>query len=277
MSPFAIITWAAVVLATIETFTLPFPARLWGLLVIWLIYLPICAAGVVFIRMNFFTRAVCRGSPGRKRIALTFDDGPDPQSTPAVLDLLRQEKIEAAFFCIGKNVAAHPELAARIVGEGHLVGNHTYGHPWLIPAYWGRRLENELRRGQEAIEKATGVISRFFRPPSGLTGAHFPKVLKRLDLTLIGWDVRSLDTVLTSEGVMGRIRRLTKDGSIIVLHDGGRPMDKVLEIVRFTIVETRARGFEFERLDRLIGVSGERILDDAGGSIGEDREQRVSK
>jgi len=219
---------------------------------IWLIYLPIFCCGIFLIRMNFFCRAISRGHSGQMKVALTFDDGPDPRSTPQLLDWLKNEQISAAFFCIGKNVATHPELAARIVTEGHLVGNHSHRHPWFISMLWNPWLTRELTRAQDAIENATGVRPRFFRPPSGTTGPHLARALRNTGLTLLGWNVRSLDTIGTPDAAIDRILRLASDGSIIVLHDGNAETDRLLEIVSSAVRELRLRGYSFERLDRLI-------------------------
>ncbi len=207
---------------------------------------------MALIRMQFYGPAVCRGTVGKMRVALTFDDGPDPDATPKLLDLLSREKISATFFCIGKNVDAHPQLAARIVAEGHLLENHTYRHPWWISCIWGRRLSDETTRTQEAIQKAAGITPRYMRSPAGLTNPFFSRILRRLGLTLVGWDVRSFDTAGSTQGAIERIRRLTRDGSIILLHDGGSSSQRILEIVSATIKDLRGRGFEFERLDRLM-------------------------
>ncbi|MGD0767627.1 MAG: polysaccharide deacetylase family protein [Tepidisphaeraceae bacterium] len=257
MSRFGVTTWAAIGVATVATLALPDPTRTWAVIGVWLVYLPIFTCGLWFIGMNFFCRAECRGQPGKMKVALTFDDGPDPASTPELLELLKRERIFATFFCIGRNVAAHPELAARIVAEGHLLGNHSYRHPWFISALFGRWLSGELERGQRAIEEAAGVKARYFRPPSGMTGPHFPGALRRAGLTLVGWDVRSFDKLGSARWVIERVVRKTRDGSIILLHDGGVPVQRVLEIVNVAVRELRLRGFEFERVDRMLECGGE--------------------
>ena len=227
-------------------------AQLWALAAIWVVYLSICGLGMGRIRMKFYCPAICRGTMGNRRVALTFDDGPDPNSTPALLELLNREKIPAAFFCIGKNVDAHPQLAARIASEGHLLENHTYRHPWWISCLTSGPLTEEMARTQQAIQQAAGITPRYVRSPAGLTNPHFPKALRQSGLTLVGWDVRSFDTKGRMKDAIERIRRETRDGSIILLHDGGVPAEQITTIVSTTIAELRARGFEFEWLDRLI-------------------------
>ena len=187
------------------------------------------------------------------KVALTFDDGPDPKATPELLELLKREGIPATFFCVGENVVAHPEIARRIAAEGHLLANHSYTHPWYVSVLGRTALRREMERTQEAIEAAAGVRPRYFRPPSGTTGPNFSRALKKAGLTLVGWDVRSLDTVTTPKKSVERILRLAGDGSIILLHDGGASAERIVEIVREAVRELRLRGFGFERLDRMIG------------------------
>jgi len=252
MSRFTFTTVLAFAVLTITSLTLGAPARDWAVPIVWIVYLAVCGIGMVSIRMQFYGPAVCRGGTGKMRVALTFDDGPDPEATPKLLELLSREKIAATFFCIGKNVDAHPQIAARIAAEGHLLENHTYRHPWWISCLFGRRLSYEMTGAQQAIQKAAGITPRYMRSPIGLTNPFFPKILRRLGLTLVGWDVRTFDTAGSTQRVIDRIGRHTRDGSIILLHDGGSSSQRILEIVTAAIKDLRSRGFAFERLDRLI-------------------------
>jgi peptidoglycan-N-acetylglucosamine deacetylase len=252
MSRFALTTLLTLVAAGIAAVLLSGIGRIWALTIIAVCYLILFTIGVFCIRAQFFTRAICNVEPGAMRVALTFDDGPDPQATPAILELLAREKISAAFFCIGKNVTAHPQLAAHVAAEGHLLANHTYRHAWWTNFLRRRGLVDEMIRTQVAIQKAAGVTPLYMRPPVGLTNPHYGGALREAGLTLVGWDVRSLDTVLSTQAVIQRILRQTRDGSIILLHDGGASLDRLVEIVSTVIRELRSRGFGFERLDRLI-------------------------
>jgi len=252
MSRFAVTTLLTLVVAGAAAILLSGAGRILTLAAIAVGYLILFTIGVFSIRAQFFTGAVCRGKSGEMRVALTFDDGPDPNATVAILELLSREKISAAFFCIGKNVDARPELTARIAAEGHLLGNHTFRHAWWTNFLGRRGLVDEMVRTQEAIVKAAGVTPMYMRPPMGLTNPHYGGVLRESGLALVGWDVRSLDTVLSTEAVIRRILRRMRDGSIILLHDGGASPERIVEIVGAVIGELRARGFGFERLDRLI-------------------------
>jgi peptidoglycan-N-acetylglucosamine deacetylase len=209
--------------------------------------------GVAIPQLQFFGNFICRGLNSKKQVALTFDDGPGPRSTSQLLELLRAEKIPSAFFCVGKNVAANPELAARIVREGHLLENHSYAHSNFTNFYSTARLQMELAQTQVIIEKSSGVFPKFFRPPIGLSNPCTFRAAKKLDLKVIGWTIRSLDTVIASpEKIVARIVRGLQPGAIILLHDGNIPVEKLLATVKSLLDTLRGLGYEVVRLDELL-------------------------
>jgi peptidoglycan/xylan/chitin deacetylase (PgdA/CDA1 family) len=226
--------------------------RIWAFTAFWIVYLTIIGCGVSFIQLQFFGPAIIRTRPGSMRVALTFDDGPDPVATPALLDLLKRENIAATFFCIGKNVAAHPDLARRIIAEGHRVENHTHHHAWSTPLLGPRALFADISKAQDEIAKATGSQPRCMRPPVGITNPHYARVLRRLNLKMVGWDVRSMDTRWPAEACVARVLKQTRDGSIILLHDGGSTPQRIEQIVVPIIQNLRTRGYQFHRLDHIL-------------------------
>src|SRR5688572_15995061 len=132
---------------------------------------------------------------GREEIALTFDDGPDPGVTPRVLDLLDAAGARATFFCIGRRVEAHPEIAAEIARRGHRIENHTHTHPNLFACYPAPALRREIEDAQRAIERATGCRPRLFPAPAGLRNPFLGWVLHRAGLRLVTWTRRGFDGV----------------------------------------------------------------------------------
>src|SRR5205823_4198138 len=120
-------------------------------------------------RARIFGDFICRGDGSRRQVALTFDDGPDARSTPVLLDLLKELKLPATFFVIGKHVAANPEITARIVREGHLLANHTFNHSYATNFFFVSHLKREMIQTQETIARAAGVAPVWFRPPMGLS------------------------------------------------------------------------------------------------------------
>jgi len=209
--------------------------------------------GVTFPQLSLFGPYICRGDASRRRVALTFDDGPDNRSTPALLDLLKAENIEAAFFCVGQRVAAAPEVANRIVSEGHLLENHSFGHSNLTNFFSLDRLKSELERTQTAIHAATGSTPHFFRPPMGLSNPRTFRAAHALGLRVIGWSSRGLDTITPSaEKVVTRILRRVQPGAIILLHDGNIPAERLVLTVKLLLNRLREREYEIVRLDRML-------------------------
>ncbi len=224
----------------------------WIILVIPLLAVVI-GFGVAFPQLSLFGPFVCRGSATQKRVALTFDDGPDALSTPALLDWLREEKIAAAFFAVGERVVANSELAARIVREGHLLENHSYAHNYATNFFGVTRLREEMRRTQTAVQKATGQTPQLFRPPMGLSNPRTFRAAKLEGLRVIGWSARGLDTQCADpEVVVRRILRRVRPGGIILLHDGNIPAARVLATVKLLLTGLRERGYEVVRVDELL-------------------------
>ena len=160
------------------------------------------------------------GTPAA-RIALTLDDGPDPQITPRVLELLAQHGAPATFFCIGERVAAHRSLARELVARGHSIENHSQRHLAHFSLLGPRALRAEIERAQETIAATTGQAPRFFRAPAGLRSPFLDPVLQRLGLQLASWTRRGFDTLeRRPERVFGALARGLAAGDILLLHDG---------------------------------------------------------
>ena len=162
-----------------------------------------------------------QASAARAEIALSIDDGPDPEVTPRVLDLLAAHGAVATFFCIGERVAQHAALAREIVRRGHSIENHTQHHRHHFSLLGPRRIAAEVGRAQETIAAVTGTEPRFFRAPAGLRNAMLDPVLRRLRLQLASWTRRGFDTVNGNPAAV--LRKLTRKlcaGDILLLHDG---------------------------------------------------------
>jgi peptidoglycan/xylan/chitin deacetylase (PgdA/CDA1 family) len=218
-----------------------------------LAFLTVIALGVAIPQLRFFGPFVCRGNVSRRCVALTFDDGPDARSTPALLELLREGGVEAAFFCIGSRVESHPDLTARIAGAGHLLANHTYTHSNATNFFSAERLRTELSRTQTAIQQATGTAPLLFRPPMGYSNPRVFRAARSLGLMVVGWSTRGLDTIITRpERIVERIERRLEPGAIIMLHDGNIPPERLVVTVKMLLDRLRALGYEVVRLDKLL-------------------------
>jgi peptidoglycan/xylan/chitin deacetylase (PgdA/CDA1 family) len=184
----------------------------------------------------------------RGEVALTFDDGPDPDITPRVLDLLDRRQARATFFLIGRRAETYPDLAAEIVRRGHRVGNHTYTHPVSFSLRVGRSLEREVRAAQDAIARASGERPTDFRAPAGFRNLWLDRLLWRSGLRLVSWTRRGYDTVeRRPEHVLRRLLRDLQAGDVLLLHDGSpaytvRNQPVVLEALPRLLDEIAARG-----------------------------------
>jgi len=173
----------------------------------------------------------------RNEIALTFDDGPDPEVTPRVLDLLDAHGMKATFFLVGARAAQHPELAREIVRCGHEVENHSQRHSAAFSFYGVRRFRDELTAAQRTLTELTGRAPRYFRAPAGLRNPMLDPALHALGLQLVSWTRRGFDGVSSdSDAVLARLTHNLGAGDILVLHDGQPPrnaqgMPAVLEVL----------------------------------------------
>jgi peptidoglycan/xylan/chitin deacetylase (PgdA/CDA1 family) len=190
----------------------------------------LCAAGGIFSwaavapSSQVFGPTI-RRTGDKSTIALTFDDGPNPAITPALLDLLDRYEARATFFQIGKYVRAHPRLASEVVKRGHTIGNHTDSHPRLVFLHRARILE-ELQRCQDALVSATGNRSRWMRPPYGFRGPQLEGAVRRWceNAQVVMWSVSSCDwRPGPSEKIIQRLRQ-ARGGDIVLLHDGDHRM-----------------------------------------------------
>jgi peptidoglycan/xylan/chitin deacetylase (PgdA/CDA1 family) len=159
---------------------------------------------------------------GEGRVSLTFDDGPDPQVTPRVLDLLDRHGARATFFCIGELVERHPELTREIVHRGHRVENHTYRHLNGFSMLGPGGLAREIDRARGAIAAATGRAPELFRPPAGIRSPLLEPLLAKRGLWLASWTRRGYDTVRSDpDRVLAALVRKLADGDVL-LHPAGR-------------------------------------------------------
>jgi cellulose synthase/poly-beta-1,6-N-acetylglucosamine synthase-like glycosyltransferase/peptidoglycan/xylan/chitin deacetylase (PgdA/CDA1 family)/spore germination protein YaaH len=232
-----------------------------------------------YIRDEQFVRTpssyvIQRGGDHPGLIALTFDDGPDPKWTPAILDILKRENVPATFFVIGKNGQAYPELMRRLVNEGHEIGNHTYTHPNLgeIPL---SLTDLELNATQRLIESETGRSTVLFRPPYfGDAEADKPQEVEpafraeQLGYLMVGVRIDPDDWELpvTAKQIVDRTIARAQDenpdtrGQVVLLHDSGGDRSATIAALPELIHQLRARGFRFVPVSELAGLSRDQVM-----------------
>ena len=159
----------------------------------------------------------------RREVWLTIDDGPHPEKTPKILELLRRFDARATFFVIGENVRAYPRLTRAILEQGHALGNHSATHPtqhfWGL---WKRAVAREIDEGAAAVQEATGIAPTWFRAPVGMANVFVHQVILERRMKLIGWSARGFDAVKTDAAtVVEKILSNIRPGAIVLLHEGG--------------------------------------------------------
>jgi peptidoglycan/xylan/chitin deacetylase (PgdA/CDA1 family) len=190
----------------------------------------------------FFGKLTWRKDPSLKVIYLTFDDGPVPEATVKILDLLDEYQLKATFFCVGENVRKFPEIYNEVLLRGHKTGNHTYNHLKGITVSTKDYIEN--------IQKASELIdSKLFRPPYGRITNNQKKLLQN-DFEIIMWDVltQDYDRNQTPEMILRNIKKYTRNGSIIVFHDSIKARNNVLTVLPPAIEFWKKEGYEFGKL-----------------------------
>ena len=202
----------------------------WGYyLALGLLFVGLLSWGVFDIRLGYFIPTLCHLKNKQKRqVVLTFDDGPT-ELTPLFLDLLNRYEVKAIFFCIGRQIAQYPQIVQRIKDEGHLIGNHTYSH---IPqnCFASTAVMAQEIQQTDALLAQLGIVTPYFRPPYGVTNPHIAKAAKRMGKIVVGWDIRSLDTVIKDETrLWSRVVSKLTQGNIILMHDTSERTLHVLE------------------------------------------------
>jgi peptidoglycan/xylan/chitin deacetylase (PgdA/CDA1 family) len=195
------------------------------------IWITITIIGSFQIKMNYHLESLNHNYKlTEDHISITFDDGPHPEFTPQVLDLLKKHKAKATFFLIGKNAEKYPQLVLRMIDEGHTIGNHSYSHSKTFGFFSVEKITSELVQTDKILESITSKKINLFRPPFGVTNPNLKRALRRTGYHSIGWSKRSLDTTNISEKrIISKITSRLQKGDIILLHDSSAKSVAVLE------------------------------------------------
>ena len=190
----------------------------------------------------FLGKLLWRKNSSEKVIYVTFDDGPVPEVTPRVLDMLDEYNLKATFFCVGENVEKYPELYNDILRRGHKTGNHTYNHLKGISVSTEDYVAN--------VKKAAGLIeSRLFRPPYGRINLKQKRALQK-EYEIVMWDVITQDynKNLSPNNILQNIKRYSRNGSLVVFHDSIKAERNMLTVLPRAIEYWNSRGYRFEVL-----------------------------
>ncbi|MBH8560857.1 polysaccharide deacetylase family protein [Nostoc sp. CENA67] len=194
-------------------------------------------------------------SSNEKLIALTIDDGPWPNTTSQMLDILKQNDVKATFFWVGQALQANPELAKRVVTEGHAIGNHTWHH-------WYRRMDeatakSEIERTADLIYKTTGVKTSLFRPPGGFLNNGLAAYAKSQKNTVVMWSLTSADTDphAKPQAFVNNVLKGAKPGAIVLMHDGGGDRQRTVQALPQIITGLKQQGYRFVTIPELLKIA----------------------
>lgn len=194
-------------------------------------------------------------APGKKQVALTFDDGPHPRLTKEILAILEAYGIKATFFMIGENVENYPDVARAVADAGHEIGNHTETHRHLA-SLDEAVLTKELEACKESIFRVCGVYPSLFRPPEGATPAFVLRCAEKFSYPVILWSIDTKDWEVKSTGkIADSVLSGIKPGAIILLHDYVGKNSKTPEALRVLLPILLEQGYEFVTVSELLGLS----------------------
>jgi peptidoglycan/xylan/chitin deacetylase (PgdA/CDA1 family) len=192
---------------------------------------------------------------GVKTVALTFDDGPWPGSTQAILKILQQNGVVATFFEIGRQARNSPSLSRQVADAGMEMGNHSETHPLNLGRLSAAGVANEIRYAQKDITRASGKAPTFFRPPGGNTTAAMYPALAKLGLGWVQWDIDTLDWQRPpANKIVGRVLRNVRPGAVVLMHDGGGDRSQTVKALPTIIQKLREQGYVFVTISALSSV-----------------------
>ncbi|MBN2165430.1 MAG: polysaccharide deacetylase family protein [Marinilabiliaceae bacterium] len=204
-------------------------AKLIAVIGILVVYIIIVVIGVSNIGFNLFINSTLTIKTTNNEIAITFDDGPNEELTPRVLDILASYNAKATFFCIGNKAEKNASLLKRIQSEGHKIGNHTFEHSVWFPFWSVNRIKESIIKTDNVFENAKIENTGLFRPPFGITNNLISVAVRSLNKQSVGWSIRTKDTVRTSLKVLNIVDKKLKAGSIVLLHDTNENICEELE------------------------------------------------
>lgn len=210
---------------------------------------------------QWFGRAFCGLPRGNKQISLTFDDGPNDPHTLHLLDVLAKHDVHATFFMVGRYVRQRPDIASEVSKRGHVIGNHTFTHPFLTFEPLAK-VRQELEQCREAITSAVGAHSNLFRPPWGARRPGVFRVVKELGLQPVMWSVTGYDwNTPSADYIEKKVTARVCDGDVILLHDGGHKAfgadrANTVKAVDALITRYKAEGYEFVTIPEMQKTAG---------------------
>jgi len=218
-----------------------------GVTLLLLAHLTYCSINIC---SQAYLKTICKANSTEKKIALTFDDGPN-EYTREVLDILDKHNIKSTFFCVGTTIDNNKDILKEINRRGHIIGNHTWSHHKWFDFFPAKKMKKDIIKNAELIYQQTGKRVKLFRPPYGVTNPTLKKAIADLNYQTIGWSLRSLDTIKKPEKVIRKLTQKISPGDIILLHDNRKEITQILESF---ITFAKENSYQIVRLDKLLNI-----------------------
>ncbi len=229
-----------------------FPVHYYQYILLFLLYLVLSVSMSFFIRSGYHMKALCNAVTEEKIVSITFDDGPDGELTPKLLDQLKNIGIPATFFCIGRKIKGNEDLLNRMHSDGHLIGTHSYSHSNWFDFFSPAHMRKELEKSSQAVFEVTGKKPLLFRPPYGVINPMLKRALHGSGFYVIGFSNRAWDTTnRKTEIILARIMKNLKPGDIILLHD---TVPESIEVIKNMAEQMTQAGYRIVPLDKLLNI-----------------------
>lgn len=227
-TPFKLALWLTVFISVfLVGFLWHSDNSLWWVVIPVSLFMVFIGFSSVNLHLGIYMPVKSRFSNLPNTLALTFDDGPSPEYTVEILEILKTQQAKATFFLIGEQAEKYPEIVLQIIDNGHEIANHSYSHDIMFPWFSAKKITSELEKLNHLSERISGRQMQYFRPPFGVSNPNIGKAVKQSGLRTIGWSLRSLDTVKSPDTVLKRLKN-AKAGDIILLHDNRSNTPEIL-------------------------------------------------
>jgi peptidoglycan/xylan/chitin deacetylase (PgdA/CDA1 family) len=227
-----------------------------GFIAAWILSSSVVMLGLLWPKSRMFGQSLVESAP-QPRVALTFDDGPHPVDTPAILEILQKADTRATFFFVGERARRNPQIVLRVAQSGHQIEAHSDTHPWWFSLASASRTRREVRDSVATLGNLSGCRPHFFRPPMGHKSLSLADVLSEEGLQMVTWSVRPFDTVRRSAAeIQEKVLSKAKPGGILLLHEGirrnaGQP-SRTVQALPDILKGLRQKGLEPVRLQDLL-------------------------
>jgi len=216
--------------------------------------------GVIFPKSEIWGKVFWHGDSNEQVVALTFDDGPTPENTPQILEILKEYSVKATFFMVGQNIRRHREIARQVHTQGHAIGNHSYSHPVLVSERKGQ-IRREVLLTDRIIRQLIGKRPFIFRPPHGFKDPRVFNIAKELHYIIVSWSNMPEDWKdIEAQKIAERVLERAEPGDIVLLHDGDRGeaqahRGETVKSLPMIIEGLLAENYSFKTIPEMLGES----------------------